>query len=70
MYIENGKETEIQKITREYDDHGNPVTENHYTMGQKGPEVKYVYTYDGEGRILKKETYVDGELTDVENFEY
>ena len=68
--VDNGTETEIQRVTKEYDNYGNVVLETYYTMGKKGAEVKYVYTYDNEGRILKKETYYNGELSDVENYEY
>ena len=67
---ENGKETEIQKVTKEYDSYGNVVSEIYYSMGKKGGETKYVYTYDNSGNILKKESYINGELLNVEDFSY
>ena len=64
--IENGKETEIQKITKEYDDHGNVILETYFSMGKKAGETKYVYTYDGAGNILTQETIRSDGLSDKE----
>ena len=62
-------ETEVQKLEYEYDEYGNLTHEVMYSMGNKLGENKYVYTYDGSGKVLKKETYTNDELTSVENYD-
>ena len=39
-------------------------------MGSKRGDAKYVYTYDDDGTVVKKETFYDGELLYTETYEY
>ena len=61
-------ETEITRSQYEYDDRDNVVKETFYSMGKLLGEKTYTYIYDNSGKIIKKETYVNGELSDVENY--
>ena len=63
-------ETEIQRILNEYDEYGHLTHEVIFSMGSKLGEKKYVYTYDSNGNVTKKETYSNDELLDVENYGY
>ena len=64
-----GSETEVQKREYEYDNYGNVTHETYYSMGKKVGDNKYVYTYDNSGKVLKKETYSNDELKEVENYD-
>ena len=61
---------DIFHVIREFDSHDNVVLESYYDMGSKRGDAKYVYTYDDDGTVVKKETFYDGELLYTETYEY